>query len=225
MLNIVNNKIFIIYSGLIVLFLSFIFISFHSNASNHEEDNENQMDDSENSVAYFAGGCFWCSESDYEAIEGVVDVISGYEGGTVDRPTYKQVTTGRTGAREAIKVIYDPNIVSYSRLVEILWYTTDPFNDRGQFCDGGFQYTAAIYYQNDEEERIALESKRDVEDFLGEETVTAIESFEKFYPAEDYHQNYYKENPIRYNYYRSRCGRDARVKAVWKDRAIIPDKK
>jgi peptide-methionine (S)-S-oxide reductase len=169
----------------------------------------------ETASAIFAGGCFWCVESDFDKVDGVLDTVSGYSGGTVDEPTYEQVVAGGTGHREVLQVTYDPSVVSYERLVEILYRTIDPLDAGGQFCDRGFSYSPAIYVA-DAEERETVEAVRArVDAELGEETVVAVEDASAFWPAEEYHQNYYAENPIRYGFYRTTCGRDRRVEAVW----------
>ena len=168
-------------------------------------------------VATFAGGCFWCVESDFDAVPGVVETISGYTGGTVDHPTYQQVSEGGTGHREAVQIRYDPKQVSYERLLHIFWRSVDPTDDGGQFCDRGESYQTAIFVGNDEERRLAGASKETLEQsaVLDASVVTPIEPAGEFYPAEDYHQDYYTKNPFRYRYYRFACGRDSRVQQVW----------
>ena len=172
--------------------------------------------------AIFAGGCFWCVESDFDKVEGVVDTISGYTGGTVENPTYKQVSKETTGHYEAVKVVYDPSVVSYSELVEYFWRHVDPTDDGGQFCDRGQSYETAIFAKPGEERVIAEASKAALEEsgLLPDPVVTPILEASKFWRAEEYHQDYYEKNPLRYNYYRRACGRDKRVKEVWaKERA------
>ena len=164
-----------------------------------------------------AGGCFWCVESDFEKIEGVSEVVSGYSGGFVDNPTYQQVSSGNTGHIEVARIDFDPAIISYEQILDHFWRTIDPTDDRGQFCDKGPQYRPAVFYANDEEKRIverSLDNLKKTRPFKGEIKVELIAA-STFYPAEDYHQDYYKKNPIRYNYYRYACGRDARVEALW----------
>ncbi len=165
----------------------------------------------------FAGGCFWCMEKPFESLDGVKQVLSGYTGGHVDNPTYKQVSAGHTGHYEVIEVAYDPSVVDYSRLLEVFWKNIDPHDAKGQFCDKGDQYRAAIFVENDEQRVLAEASRAALAEsgVLKDRVVTEIVAAQKFYPAEDYHQDYYKRNPIRYNYYRYRCGRDERLKAVW----------
>ena len=168
-------------------------------------------------VATFAGGCFWCVESDFDAVPGVVKTISGYTGGKAENPTYKQVTAGGTGHREAVQIRYDPKQVSYERLLHIFWRSVDPTDDGGQFCDRGESYQTAIFVGNDEERRLAEASKAALAQsmVLDEPVVTPIETAAAFYPAEGYHQDYYSKNPARYRFYRFTCGRDSRVQQVW----------
>ena len=168
-------------------------------------------------VATFAGGCFWCVESDFDTVPGVVETISGYTGGTVDHPTYEQVSEGGTGHREAVQIRYDPKQVSYERLLHIFWRSVDPTDDGGQFCDRGESYQTAVFVGNDEERRLAEASKETLEQsaVLDAAVVTPIEPAGDFYPAEGYHQDYYTKNPFRYRYYRFACGRDSRVQQVW----------
>ena len=172
-------------------------------------------------VATFAGGCFWCVESDFDTVPGVVKTVSGYTGGTVDDPTYEQVTAGGTGHREAVQIHYDPGQVSYERLLHIYWRSVDPTDAGGQFCDRGVSYRTAIFTGTEEERRLASESREALErsGVLEKEVVTTIEPLGKFFPAEDYHQDYYTRNPIRYRFYRLTCRRDARVREVWGDQA------
>ena len=173
--------------------------------------------DDELATATFAGGCFWCVESDFDAVPGVVETISGYTGGTADSPTYRQVTAGGTGHREAVQIRYDPKQVSYERLLHIFWRSVDPTDGGGQFCDRGESYQTAIFVGNEEERRLA-EASRDMLErsmVLDAPVVTPVETAGEFYPAEDYHQDYYTKNPVRYRFYRFSCGRDSRVQQVW----------
>lgn len=169
------------------------------------------------SSAVFAGGCFWCTESDFEKVEGVIEVISGYTGGRVENPTYKQVSAGGTGHIESVKVIYDPSKVSYEQLLDYFWRHVDPTDPGGQFVDRGSQYRSAIFYANDTEKRLAETSKQQLaaSGQFKKTIATEILPLGKFYPAEDYHQNYYKKNPIRYKWYRSGSGRDQFLKKTW----------
>ena len=166
-------------------------------------------------TAIFAGGCFWCTESDFDHIPGVVATVSGYSGGRVANPTYEQVSAGGTGHIEAVRVAYDPARVSYATLVDRFFRTIDPLDAGGQFCDRGDQYRSAIFVRNGEERRIAEAAKARVERQLGRRVATLILPARNFYPAEGYHQDYYRKNPLRYRFYRWNCGRDQRIEAVW----------
>jgi peptide-methionine (S)-S-oxide reductase len=170
--------------------------------------------------AVFAGGCFWCMESDFEKLGGVTDVISGFTGGTLKNPTYNG---NHQGHYEAVEVSYDPGKVSYQELLDHFWVNIDPFDARGQFCDKGPSYRTAIFVANDMEKKLAEESKsKIVAQFPGKEVVTPILDASVFYPIqgdESYHQDYYKNNPIRYKYYRWNCGRDQRLKSIWGEKA------
>lgn len=167
-------------------------------------------------TAVFAGGCFWCIEADFEKMAGVLEVESGYTAGKTNNPTYEDVSAGHTGHTEAVRVVYDPSKVSYRQLVEYFWRHIDPTVKDRQFCDVGSQYRSGIYWQNDAE-RLAAQASRDelLKSGRFKQIHTEIQPASKFYLAEDYHQNYYKKNPVRYNYYRLSCGRDARVKQLW----------
>ncbi|ESR26707.1 peptide-methionine (S)-S-oxide reductase MsrA [Lutibaculum baratangense] len=169
----------------------------------------------ETRTAIFAGGCFWCTESDFDHVEGVVATTSGYIGGEVDNPTYRQVSSGGTGHYEAVKIEYDPSRVSYESLVEAYWPTVDPLDAGGQFCDRGDQYRTAIFVADEAERQAAEASKAKAEQRLGREVVTPVLDAATFYPAEDYHQDYYLKNPLQYKFYRLSCGRDARLDEVW----------
>jgi peptide-methionine (S)-S-oxide reductase len=170
--------------------------------------------------AILAGGCFWCMESDFEKLEGVTDVVSGFTGGTLKDPTYNG---NHAGHYEAVQITYNSKQVSYQQLLDHYWVNIDPFDDRGQFCDKGHSYLAAIFVANETERAIAEESKRRVvEMFPDQKVVTPILDASTFYPikgAESYHQDYYKNNPIRYNAYRWNCGRDQRLRYIWGDKA------
>ena len=170
-------------------------------------------------TAIFAGGCFWCVESDYDRAPGVLETISGYTGGTTEHPTYHQVGAGGTGHHEAVEVKFDPEKVSYRQLVDIFWRTIDPTDDGGQFCDRGESYKTAVFVANDEQRAAAEASKAEAEKALGQKIVTPIVDAGPFWPAEDYHQDYYEKEPMRYNYYRWSCGRNARIKDLWGDQA------
>ena len=172
-------------------------------------------------VATFAGGCFWCVESDFDKVPGVVKTTSGYTGGSLDDPTYERVSAGGTGHREAVQIHYDPKRVSYEGLLRIFWRSVDPTDAGGQFCDRGESYQTAIFAATEEERHFALTSKDALErsGILEDMVVTPIEPAGEFYPAEDYHQDYYKKNPARYRFYRFACRRDARVQEIWGDQA------
>ena len=171
----------------------------------------------EEQSAVFAGGCFWCTESDFEKLDGVVSAASGYIGGQVKNPSYKQVSAGGTGHTEAVEVVFDDQKVSYSQLVEYFWKTIDPTDGGGQFCDRGQQYRSEIFYQTEEQRDIAQASKDalSASGLLKAEIVTQLTASSRFYPAEDYHQDYYLKNPVRYNYYRWGCGREKRLEVLW----------
>jgi len=171
--------------------------------------------------AVFAGGCFWCVESDFDKVDGVIDTISGYTGGHVANPTYKQVSRENTGHYESVKVTYDPDIVSYDYLVSYFLHHVDPTDADGQFCDKGESYRTAIFVASPEERAIAEADIASVEasGVLPDPVVTQVISADTFWPAEDYHQDYYIKNPIKYRYYRASCGRDGRVKELWGDSA------
>lgn len=172
----------------------------------------------ENDVAIFAGGCFWCMEGPFDKLDGVISTISGYTGGHTENPTYEQTSSGRTGHYEAVQIEYDPAKVSYQKLLDVYWKNVDPFDARGQFCDKGPQYRAAIFTKNETEKELANNSKAALEGKLKNKAmvVTEILPAKKFYAAEDYHQDYYIKNPIRYKYYRYACGRDERLEKVEK---------
>jgi peptide-methionine (S)-S-oxide reductase len=172
-------------------------------------------------VATFAGGCFWCMEPPFDKLPGVKATISGYTGGRAANPSYEQVSSGSTGHAEAVRVIYDPKQVSYEKLLEVFWVNIDPTVKDRQFCDSGNQYRTAIFYHDDAQRKAAEASKAQVEKTktFRQPVVTPIEMAGAFYEAEDYHQDYYKKNPVRYNFYRTGCGRDARLKELWGDKA------
>lgn len=166
-------------------------------------------------TAIFAMGCFWCAEADFEKVDGVVDVVSGYTGGRVRNPSYEQVSAGGTGHYEAVLVTYDPSKVKYSDLLSVFWRNVDPFDAEGQFCDKGESYRAAIFPSSVAERKAADASREYLVAHFKRDLATRIITRAPFYRAEDYHQDYYKKNPLRYRYYRSRCGRDDRLAEVW----------
>jgi peptide-methionine (S)-S-oxide reductase len=167
--------------------------------------------------ATFAGGCFWCMEHPFDELTGVVSVTSGYTGGQKKNPTYKEVSAGGTGHAESVQIVYDPSKISYAKLLQVYWHNIDPTVKDRQFCDSGHQYRSAIFYHNETQRQLALKSRNELEKNkpFKETVVTEITQVTDFYPAEDYHQHYYKKNPIRYKYYRGRCGRDERLKELW----------
>ncbi len=192
----------------------------HSHASPKEKNERgNIMNEKPKNLptATFAGGCFWCVEADFEKVHGVVEVISGYTGGRKDNPTYEEVSAGGTGQVEAVQVIYDPEKVSYRELLDFFWRHVDPTDPGGQFVDRGPQYRTVIFYHDDEQKRLAEESKRELEKSgrFDKPIVTEIVKFTKFYRAEDYHQDYYKTHAYKYKYYRWNSGRDQFLEKVW----------
>ena len=182
---------------------------------------EKQTTQQTSETAILAGGCFWCIEADYEKLDGVLDVVSGYTGGHVKNPSYKQVSAGGSGHIEAVKVTYNPEIIDYSKILDYFWRHIDPTRDDGQFCDSGPQYRPAIFYQNPEQERLAIASKLKTEKSKPFKAALKVELIKasEFYLAEDYHQDYYKKNPLRYKFYRYSCGRDARVEELWNNKS------
>ncbi len=167
-------------------------------------------------TATFAGGCFWCMQPPFDKLDGVVSTKVGYAGGHTENPTYEQVSSGTTGHAESIQITYDPQKISYQKLLDVFWVNIDPTVKDQQFCDKGSQYRSAIFYENEEQKKLAEESK---EKLLKEGKVkhvyTQIVPLEKFWPAEEYHQEYYKKHPYRYKFYRTLCGRDSRLKEIW----------
>jgi peptide methionine sulfoxide reductase msrA/msrB len=175
-----------------------------------------------NQTAVFAGGCFWCTESDFEHVDGVIEAISGYTGGHVPNPTYKQVSGGGTGHVESVKVVYDPAKISYQELLDVFWRKVNPTDAGGQFVDRGGQYRSVIFYADQQQRQLAEASKKELaaEGIFDKPIVTEILPLGPFYPAEEYHQDYYKKNPIRYHWYRSRSGRDQFTEKIWADRPM-----
>jgi peptide-methionine (S)-S-oxide reductase len=170
-------------------------------------------------VATFAGGCFWCMEPPFDELAGVVSTTSGYTGGSKQDPMYEEVSAGGTGHAEAVQVRYDPRVVTYEELLAVFWRNVDPVTPNRQFCDAGSQYRSAIFYHDDAQRRLAEESKAALERSgrFDEPIVTEIVAASAFYPAEAYHQDYYEKNPLRYKFYRTSCGRDRRLDALWGD--------
>lgn len=174
-----------------------------------------------------AGGCFWCVESDYEKVDGVIEAVSGYINGTTENPTYESVSSKKTGHYEVVKITFDDEKVSMRNLVDYFWKTIDPTDSSGQFCDKGSPYLTGLFYQNEEQKKVfeaSLESIKQSKPFDAE-IVTPVLAAKQFYVAEDYHQDYYSRNPIRYNYYRNGCGRDKRIQQLWGEVASKQHKK
>ena len=167
--------------------------------------------------AVFAGGCFWCEETAFEGKPGVISVISGYAGGATKNPTYEEVSSGRTGHAESVEVTYDSKKTSYKDLLTIFWHNVDPTDDGGQFCDRGNQYRSEIFYRDENQRKLAEASKQEVNKTkkFSQPIVTRITKLDHFYPAEEYHQDFYKKSPIRYQTYRLGCGRDRRLEQLW----------
>ena len=165
--------------------------------------------------AYFAGGCFWCMEESFEKLSGVEEVISGYSGGVTENPTYKEVTYGNTGHFEVIEVIYNKKIISYKKLLENFWINIDPFDFYGQFCDKGYSYRSVAFYQNTNEKKLIEKNIKELENRFNKKVVTYIRGFEKFYRAEEYHQDFYKIKLERYLRYKKACGREEILKRIW----------
>jgi peptide-methionine (S)-S-oxide reductase len=172
-------------------------------------------------TAIFAGGCFWCMEPPFDKLEGVISTTSGYTSGMQVNPTYGEVSAGKTGHTEALKIVYDPSKISYERLLQVFWRNHDPLTANAQFCDKGSQYRAGIYFGAEEEKRLAESTKAAIAQSgrFTQPIVTEIVAATAFYPAEDYHQDYYIKNPIRYKYYSTSCGRARRLKELWGDQA------
>jgi peptide-methionine (S)-S-oxide reductase len=166
-------------------------------------------------VATFAGGCFWCVEADFDKVDGVISTTSGYTGGRTANPTYEQVSHGGTGHAESVEIVYDPAKVSYKKLLDVFWHDIDPLAKDRQFCDHGDQYRSAIFYHDEEQRALAEASKAAVGKRFEQPVATQIVPAGAFYKAEEYHQDYYKKNPIRYKFYRYNCGRDARLEELW----------
>jgi peptide-methionine (S)-S-oxide reductase len=166
-------------------------------------------------TATFAGGCFWCVEADFDKVAGVISTTSGYTGGKTAIPSYEEVSRGGTGHAEAVEIVFDPAKVSYEKLLEVFWHNIDPLVKDRQFCDHGSQYRTAIFYHDDEQKRAAEASKMEVQKRFKQPVVTEIVAAGTFTKAEDYHQDYYVKNPVRYKFYRFNCGRDARLEELW----------
>jgi peptide-methionine (S)-S-oxide reductase len=168
-------------------------------------------------IATFAGGCFWCVEADFDKVEGVISTTSGYIGGKTANPTYRQVSSGGTGHAEAVEIVFDPAKVSYEKLLQVFWRNIDPVAKDRQFCDSGDMYRSAIFFHGNEQRALAEKSKKDIEasGTFTQPIATELVAASTFYPAEDYHQDYYKKNPSKYSFYRWNCGRDQRLEQIW----------
>jgi len=197
---------------LVVAVIGFLFTAYAQKGAEKKTNSDQSL-----ATATFAGGCFWCMEPPYDKLDGVISTTSGYTGGRKKNPTYEEVSGGTTGHAEAVQVTYDPTKVSYQKLLEVFWKNIDPFTPNAQFCDHGSQYRSAIFYHNEEQKRAAEASKQKLEKSgrFTQPIVTEIVPAGEFYPAEDYHQDYYQNNPVRYKYYRYRCGRDEALEKIW----------
>ncbi len=189
--------------------ISILLASFFGQSVVHADQTTNT------STAIFAMGCFWCAQSDFDKIPGVVKTVVGYTGGSKSNANYKQVSNGGTGHYEVLQVTYNPTKISYGKILDVFWKNVDPVDPSGQFCDKGEQYKAVIFYNNEKEKDIAEKSKMNLMKSHKFNITTKILPAKTFYPAEDYHQDYYKKNPVRYNFYRFNCGRDKRLKEIW----------
>jgi len=202
---------------ILILFLSLMVAGKVGAANSLEEESMSQGESGELTKATFAGGCFWCMEPPYDKLPGVTSTTSGYTGGTKKNPTYEEVSAGKTGHAEAVEVLYDPKKVTYQQLLDAFWQNVNPTTVDRQFSDAGSQYRTGIFYHDEEQKKLALESKKKLEASgkFSEPIVTEITPASEFYPAEDYHQDYYMKNPIRYKMYRFGSGRDQYLKRVW----------
>ncbi|HUI25018.1 MAG TPA: peptide-methionine (S)-S-oxide reductase MsrA [Candidatus Kryptonia bacterium] len=174
-------------------------------------------DTSKTATATFAGGCFWCMQPPFETLDGVLSTTVGYTGGQTKNPTYEEVSAGGTGHAESVQIVFDPQRISYDKLLDVFWHNVDPLTPDAQFCDHGHQYRSAIFYHDETQRRLAEESKRRLEESkrFAQPIVTEIVAATEFYPAEEYHQKYHEKNPVHYKYYRWSCGRDHRLKELW----------
>lgn len=210
-----KKKIIFISIFLILVIALLINIDMNNEEKIIEEKRDYNIDDYE--TAIFAGGCFWCMEPPFEKLDGVIDAISGYTGGSIENPTYEQVSSGSTEHIESVKIVYDSEIISYEELLDVFWRQIDPTDAGGQFVDRGYQYTTAIFYKTEEEKKLAEESLKALEASgrFDEEIVTPIREATEFYKAEEYHQDYYIKSDVKYKYYRSRSGRDEFLNKIW----------
>ncbi len=216
------KSIFIIGIIFTVVLSTVILLGYHEGNSMDNMNDQMNNKSMKTATAVFAGGCFWCTESDFEKVPGVIDAISGYTGGHVKNPTYEEVSAGGTGHMESVKVIYDPSKVTYKQLLEYFWEHVDPTDPGGEFVDRGNQYRSAIFYANEKQKRLAEKTKAELaaSGIFKKPIVTLIIPLGPFYPAEKYHQDYYKKNPIRYHWYRYNSGRDQFLKKVWANSKI-----
>ena len=209
----------------IILLLAAIMAGFQY-AQNPKSEKSTIMNDENNTlkIATLAGGCFWCVESDFEKVDGVVKAVSGYTGGAKDNPTYSEVSAGGSGHLEAVQIHYDPAKTTYKELLDVFWRHVDPTDSGGQFVDRGAQYRTAIFYHDDQQRQIALASKKELDESgrFSKPIATEIMKFSKFYKAEEYHQDYYKKSALRYKFYRYNSGRDQFLKLAWKDEGAQP---
>jgi len=173
------------------------------------------VDSQEVDKAYFGGGCFWCMEESFEKVNGVIEVISGYSGGTKPNPTYKEVTYGNTGHFEVVEIVYDKTVINFERILEIFWKNIDPFDSQGQFCDKGYSYRSVAFYRTEQQRQQIAKSIKKIEQDFNEKVVTYVRKFEKFYIAEENHQNYYQDYFVNYLLYKKGCGREKRLKNIW----------
>jgi peptide methionine sulfoxide reductase msrA/msrB len=211
---------------LIILLFGVIIAGFqHTQKPKSEMSTTMHAENNTLDIATLAGGCFWCVESDFEKVDGVVNVVSGYTGGRMKDPTYKDVSSGNSGHIEAVQIYYDPTKISYQELLDVFWRHVDPTDPGGQFVDRGAQYRTAIFYHNDQQRQIALASKKELDESgrFTKPIATEIIAFSKFYEAEEYHQDYYKKNALRYKFYRYNSGRDQFLKMAWKNEAAQAD--
>ena len=204
-----NSLLIMIIAGITLITLS----------ATARQDGEYSTPGDEYEYATFAGGCFWCMEPPFDKLDGVVSTTSGYTGGHKNNPGYKEVSAGTTGHTEAVQIVYDPKKVSYETLLDVFWHNVDPTTKDRQFCDKGNQYRTGIFYNNEKQKQLAETSKAELEKTKPFEAaiVTGITEASAFYPAEDYHQDYYMKNPVRYKYYRYSCGRDKRLNSLWEE--------
>jgi peptide-methionine (S)-S-oxide reductase len=203
----------IVLGAVVALLISFI--ALRADSSSNTKSPQSAPDKLEK--ATFAGGCFWCMEHPFDELPGVISVTSGYTGGQKKNPTYQEVSAGGTGHAESVQIVFDPARISYEKLLAVYWHNIDPTVKDRQFCDSGRQYRSAIFYHSEAQRRQAVQSKEALEKNkpFQEHVVTEIVPASDFYPAEEYHQHYYKKNPLRYSYYRGSCGRDRRLKELW----------